>query len=87
MGRYNRPEFKQMVARLRNEGNALVLSIPVRIRETLCLKAGDMVMVRTWKGNMVTRKVDLSKVGVKMPKDDSEGVNESWFQRNQKPQA
>lgn len=74
--------FKQLVARLRNEGSAVVLSIPLRVREELALKGGDMVMVRCWKGNLVARKVDLSKVAVRMPSEDAEEVNGAWLRKS-----
>lgn len=61
--------FKHMVARLRNEGSAVVLSIPVGVREQLGIKGGDMVMVRAWDGNLVARKVDLSTIAIKMPNE------------------
>lgn len=61
--------FKHLVARLRQEGNAVVLSIPLRVREELGIKGGDMVSVRVWDGNLVARKVDLSAIAIKMPNE------------------
>lgn len=59
-----------MVARLRNEGSAVVLSIPASVRAQLGIKGGDMVMVRAWDGNLVARKVDLSQIAIKMPNEN-----------------
>lgn len=54
--------FKNVLARLRHEGNSVVMSVPLYVRETLALKAGDFIAVTVDDGNMVARKVDLTHV-------------------------
>ena len=56
---HSRTNPSEQVVRLRREGNAVLFSVPARLRETLSLKPGDVLVVRAARGNLVARKVDL----------------------------
>jgi antitoxin component of MazEF toxin-antitoxin module len=52
--------------RLRREGRALVVCIPSQIQQQLTLKPGDLMFMVAQDGNMVARKIDLTRVGEEM---------------------
>ena len=52
-----------LLVRLRTEGQkVVVMSIPLAIRQELCLKAGDLVVCKVEAGALVARKVELRGV-------------------------
>lgn len=55
-------DLKNLTVRLRAEGNAVVLAIPLVVRRELAIKGGDLLVMRVVDGNIIARKVDLSGV-------------------------
>jgi antitoxin component of MazEF toxin-antitoxin module len=51
----------RLLVRVRPEGRSLVISIPAATCEALGLKGGDILAVRAVSGELVARRIDLTR--------------------------